>query len=325
MIAGMEWIDGHVDLAYLEVHGRNIEKKCDLADEACISLPDFVDSPVRTIFGTICTYPKDGPCGYTDSSHRDAAFQAGLEQLQIYQRLERDGHITIELQGCPLKSQLSTLLLMEGADPIRSADDVQWWREQGLRCVGLTWAIGTRYAGGNACGGPLTDEGIELIAALDEAGIAHDVSHLSDDAFEDVLHYAKGQIIASHSNSRSVLENDSQRHLKDDQASEIFARGGVIGLNLCNQFLSKNFSNENTTASISDCVEHILHWCDLAGNRRQIALGSDFDGGFSTKYLPEHLKHPNQLSNLAEALRSVGFDEDDLTSFANSAWMRVFS
>jgi membrane dipeptidase len=214
---------------------------------------------------------------------------------------------------------------MEGSDPIRNAADVAWWRDQGLRLAGLTWAIGTRYAGGNATGGPVTDQGIDIISAFDEAGIVHDASHLSDEAFEGLIQYSKGNIVASHSNSRVVLRSDSQRHLRDAQAMEIFARGGVIGLNLCNQFLSKTFSKEDTNATIDDCVEHVLHFCALAGNNRQVALGSDFDGGFSTKYLPTNLKHPNQLHALANSLQKAGFDEEDLESFAFGAWQKVFS
>jgi membrane dipeptidase len=320
----MNWIDGHIDLAYIALQGRNIRIPCIHPEDDCISIPDLMDSPIQTFFGTIYTSPHHKVCGYGDHTDREAAFQAGLKQVQIYQELEADGLLQIQRDGCELQEELSMLLLMEGADPIRSADDVEWWRKQGLRVVGLTWSVGTRYAGGNSTLGPLTDEGIELIAALDEAGIAHDVSHLSDEAFDGVMQYARGPIIASHSNSRTVLGNDSQRHLRDDQATEIFNRGGVIGLNLCTQFLSKDFSIENTDATIDDCVEHVLHYCELAGNRNQVALGSDFDGGFITKYLPIGLKHPRDVLHLEHALQTAGFDDEALTSFSSGAWVRLF-
>ena len=323
--SAMKWIDGHLDLAYIALHGKNIYEVCTADSENCISLPDVEGSNVRTIFGTICTFPKDGPCGYGDCMDRDAAFQAGVEQLQIYQQLEQEKRIVIQHDGCDTDEVLTVLLLMEGADPIRNAEDVAWWRSQGLRIAGLTWAIGTRYAGGNATGGPITNEGIELISALDESGIVHDASHLSDEAFENLINHTNEKIVASHSNSRAVLKNNSERHLRDDQAKEIFSRGGVIGLNLCNQFLSKNFSKDCTEATIDDCVEHVLHFCDLAENRRQVALGSDFDGGFSTKYLPTNLKHPNDLCNLADALQKAGFDEEDLASFRYGAWKSIFN
>lgn len=321
----MKWIDGHIDLAYVALQGRNILNRCIDAEKACISIPDLAQSPIATFFGTIYSSPENGVCGYGNSSNRDVAFEVGIEQLELYKDLERKNLIKIQRTGCVCSDELSMLLLMEGADPIRSPEDVQWWAEQGLRVVGLTWSSGTRYAGGNDCNHGLTEEGKELVHALDEAGIAHDVSHLSDKSFEDLFSIATGTIVATHSNSRAVLQSDSQRHLKDEQAKEIFCRGGVIGLNLCTQFLSKTFDKQNTDATLQDCVEHVMHYCELAGNRTQVALGSDFDGGFSTTYLPINLKHPDQVTNLSNALCSAGFSEQNLLSFANGAWSKAFS
>jgi membrane dipeptidase len=321
----MKWIDGHIDLAYLALQGRNILNRCTDTEKSCISIPDLAQSPIATFFGTIYSSPSNSVCGYGSSSNKKVAFEIGIRQLELYQNLERKGHINIQHAGCVCNDELSMLLLMEGADPIRSPEDVRWWAEQGLRVVGLTWSSGTRYAGGNDCSHGLTEEGKDLVRALDEAGIAHDVSHLSDKSFGDLLSIATGTIIASHSNSRVVLQSESQRHLKDEQAKELFSRGGVVGLNLCTQFLSKTFDKKNTDATLQDCVEHVMHYCELAGNRTQVALGSDFDGGFSPKYLPIGIKHPNQVVELGEALRIAGFNEQDLASFANGAWIQAFS
>ena len=51
-------------------------------------------------------------------------------------------------------------------------------------------------------------------------------------------------------------------------------------------------SVDNYLTTIDDCVSHIMHFHELAGNRRQVALGDDFDGGFNPKYRPDGLKHP---------------------------------
>jgi membrane dipeptidase len=321
----MLWIDGHIDLAYVALQGRNILQPCPGHEKTCISIPDLTKSPIATFFGTIYTSPNDDTVGYGASANRAASFEAGSKQLNVYQALVNSGAVTMQHTGCVCTEQLSMLLLMEGADPIRSSEDVSWWANQGLRAVGLTWSTGTRYAGGNNCSHGITDEGRDVVASLDEHAIVHDVSHLSDASFDDLISIAKGPIIASHSNSRSVLQSDAQRHLRDDQAIEIFSRGGVVGLNLCTQFLSKTFDKNNTDATIDDCVEHILHFCDLAGDKMHVALGSDFDGGFSTKYLPVGLKRPGQITNLGDALRTAGFNEEELASFAHGAWMRVFN
>ena len=53
---------------------------------------------------------------------------------------------------------LAAIMLMEGADAVRSPADVPEWFEYGLRIVGLAWRR-TRSAGGTGEPGPLTDEG----------------------------------------------------------------------------------------------------------------------------------------------------------------------
>ena len=325
MISQVYWIDGHIDLASIAVRGRDVLKQSTNPQEACISIPDLVESPIRTFFGTIYTTFTNGSFGFSSSDDRDGAHRAGLEQLTVYDRLANDGHLTKQMNGLNIGDQLSMLLVMEGADPIRNPDEVKWWREQGLRAVGLTWSDGTRYAGGNRSLGPITEEGKELVSALDESGIVHDVSHLADEGVEQLFTLAKGPIIASHSNSRLLLNTESQRNLHDDHAKELLSRGGVIGLNLCTQFLAEPFDRETHTATIQDCITHVLHFCSIAGNNYQIALGSDFDGGFTPKYLPIGIKHPSALNVLASALKEAGFTEDELKSFAHGAWQRVFN
>ncbi|HJN72174.1 MAG TPA: membrane dipeptidase [Phycisphaerales bacterium] len=321
------WVDGHVDLTYIALGGRNILKECSTPEEECISIPDLKNSHVKTIAGTIYTSPGDHVLGYDSSENRDAAFSQGKKQLDLYRDLHTQGHINLlhtNQEVPPNSDALEVILLMEGADPIRNIDDVAWWHEQGLRIVGLTWSVGTRYAGGNNCKHGLTSEGKALVSALDAHNILHDASHLSEQSFEDLVSCTDTVIIASHSNSRNLLQTDSQRNLLDEQAKEIFNRGGVIGLNLCTMFLSKTFSKKPQTATINDCVEHIFHLCDLAGNRSQIALGSDFDGGFTPKHLPIGLKHPSQLPTLLQQLQDNGFSEDELHSFAHGAWERLY-
>lgn len=319
------WIDGHLDLACIAIEGRDIFAPCADPMEGCISLPDLADSPIRVIFATIFTAPAehDDTCKRYEYVDPGTAHAAGRLQLDLYDQLQAEGRLTLQHDGIRLPEDdepPGVLLLMEGADPILGPDDVAWWRSRGLRIVGLTWSTGTRYAGGNACTSGLTEAGRELVAALDEAGIVHDASHCSDAALDDLLDCASGTIIASHSNSRSILGNDNvywQRFLSDDHAKEILQRGGVIGLVLFSKHLVKE-----GRAAIQDCVRHVEHYCELAGNRHQVALGSDYDGGFTPAQLPVDLEHPRDLGRLLEALSAAGFDEDELAGFAHGNWMR---
>jgi membrane dipeptidase len=342
----MRWIDGHLDLAYTAVRGRDITAPCADLSSGCVSLPALRDADVRIAIATIFTEPgvfgPDHPHGYPASDDLDAAEAAGLRQLEIYEKLEQSGHIAIMRTRADLTAlenaaepKLGVVLLMEGADPIRSPDHLRKWFDRGLRIIGLTWAAGTRYAGGNADaggGGPLKPPGVDLIKAMDALGVVHDASHLSDAAWEGLVKHATGLIIASHSNSRALVEN-KQRHLRDDQIKFIGERtlgsggesggggeaggGGVVGLNLYSPFLAKG-----RRATIEDCVAHVQHAAEVMGHRRGVALGSDMDGGFGPKDLPEGLDSPAKLPLLLESLRNVGWIDADRRAFAYDNWRR---
>ncbi|MHC4414771.1 MAG: dipeptidase [Planctomycetota bacterium] len=319
----MPWVDGHLDLAYLALCGRDLCVPCPDPAEGCVTLPELRDAGVEIAFATIFTEPdeagKDHPCSYPAGDDLDAAEAAGRRQLVTYRQLEGRGEITFvrsrhDLEHDAGGSGLKIVLLMEGADPIRNPEQAPRWFEDGVRIVGMTWAMGTRYAGGNRAPGPLSAAGVELVRALDEAGIAHDASHLADEALDGLLAAARGPVIATHSNCRA-LAGDDQRHLRDDQIRAIGERRGVIGLNLFSRFLVKEGQ-----ATIADCVEHVQHAAEVMGHRRGVGLGSDMDGGFGPGDLPVGLDHPRKLDALAEALRDAGWPDEDVEGFCCANW-----
>lgn len=322
----MPWFDGHLDMAYVALNGRDLTTPCPDPAAGCVSLPDLRAGRVVVAFATLYTQPverADGcPCHYP-AGDAAAAYTAARRQLELYRSLERDGHLSIlhEPPGSvSTADRLSVVLLMEGADPIRSPDDVAEWAGAGLRLVGLTWALGTRYAGGNARPGPLTAAGREVVAALDEHELIHDASHLCDESFDGLVACARGRIVATHSNARAVIGDDNQRHLHDDQIRAIAARDGVIGLNLYTKFLVAD-----RRATLRDCVDHVLHICEIMGHTRGVALGSDADGGFAPPQMPIGLEHPRHYPRLLAALAEAGFDDEALRGFAYANWLRVLT
>jgi membrane dipeptidase len=319
----MQWIDGHLDLACLAVRGRDLRIAC--ADvNGCVTLPALREGGVALAFATIFAEPgaKNGePWGYSSSADINAAHDAGVRQLEAYDRLEAQGEVAIVRSRGDLNRHdvpLKLLLLMEGADPIRSPDEAAWWHERGVRMVGMTWAAGTRYAGGNAAPGGLTACGRDLVAAFDELGIVHDASHLADEALDDLLALARGRIVATHSNARSLLEPPRERHLRDDQIAALAGRGGIVGLNLYSRFLAAE-----GRATIAHALAHVQHVASVMGHRRGVALGSDMDGGFGPDELPLGLDHPAKLPALADALAEAGWTADEVAGFAHGNWLRL--
>lgn len=333
----IRWIDGHLDLAYLTAQGRDLTRPCRDAATGCVSLPDLREGGVELCFGTIfLDVARGGRPGCLASEDVDAVEREALRQIVIYEELERQGHLRIVRDAADLPAitpptadasplsddaPLRMVILMEGADPIRSPEHVPHWHERGVRLVGMTWAFGSRYAGGNAAPGPLTGAGRELVHALDDAGIIHDLSHLADEAMDEVLDLARGAVAASHSNARALMhvENQppSQRHLRDESIRAIASRGGVIGLNLFSKFLAND-----RRATIDDAVAHVEHIAEVMGTRRGVALGSDADGGFPPTDLPIGLDHPRAWRALPAALAARGWSPDDLHGFQRGNWVR---
>ncbi|MCA9303173.1 MAG: dipeptidase [Phycisphaerales bacterium] len=343
----MHWFDAHLDLAYLAEHGRDMHAGLDDCrgryQPAAVTLPSLNEGKVTGCLGTVFTEgidPND-PDAETGAftypfGDADAAYRAGMRQLLLYKSWFEAGVIdrmpmrgqTRESNGAPLRLGV----LVECADPIADPDELDHWVEGGVVAIGMAWSNQSRYAGGNGTdhtkpGNGLTDLGRALARRMDELGVVHDLSHLSQRATDELLGLTDRIVIASHSNSRVLMGDPdsriSQRHLSDATIAEICRRGGVIGFNLLGDFITPGLKKPDR-AKIGDCVRHIEHVCAIADSRACIGLGSDMDGGFGADGLPEGINSPSDLVILAEALRDAGWSDTDIAGFAHGNWERFW-
>lgn len=176
----------------------------------------------------------------------------------------------------------AVLTTEEGASIEGDISRLQTLKDWGVRIFGLTWNYENELGypnshDRNVMGKGLKERGIEAVKECGRLGIAVDVSHLSDGGFWDVLRYAEGPVLATHSNARSIA--DVPRNLSDDSLRALADKGGVAGLNLCPAFLDVSFSTDDSNAMsrVSDAARHVMHIWKTAGEDI-LALGSDFDG-----------------------------------------------
>jgi membrane dipeptidase len=316
------WIDGHLDLAYLAQQGLDLARPSPEPDRFGVTLPAMREGGVKLALGTLFTEKGSTDAwGYPADDDGSLASLAAERQLEIYRSLEAAGAIRIvrtrgDLDDLDPDGPLRVVILMEGGDPIRSPEDARRWFDLGVRVVGLTWGLGSRWAGGNAADGPLTAGGREVVQALDEAGVLHDASHLSRAAFDGLMAATRRMVVASHSNCAAIT-GDNPRHLTDEQVRAIAQRGGLCGLNLFGKFLA-----QGRPATLADAVAHVLRVRDL-GTSAAIALGSDFDGGFTPLDCPEGSRRPEELGGLDAALAGAGLGEADRAAFRSGNWLRV--
>ena len=315
-------IDGHLDLAYLAMQGIDLESNSIDRARYGVNFPALMTGEFKIIFATLFTEVGcDEPWGYANHMDVDAAARAARLQLRLYQGLESRGVIRIvrtqaDLNDWNSPGPIRVVILMEGADPIESPERAKWWFEQGVRMVGLTWAKGSRYAGGNAAPGALTAAGRDMVQSLDALGIIHDLSHLSDQACAQVIALSKGAIVSSHSNCRSLVPGN-ERHLTDETIRAISARAGVCGLNLYGKFLA-----HDRVATMDDVVRHVKHVREVGG-AKCLAFGSDFDGGFTPSDCPARAQRPEDAPHIEQALAQAGLTPEELAGFRSENWLRV--
>lgn len=145
----------------------------------------------------------------------------------------------------------------------------------GVRLMTLTWNDTNEI--GNGCfaesKGGLTAFGKRVVQKMQSLNMLVDVSHLNERGFYDVAEYTDKPFLASHSDA-NIVDNPyaKARNLTDDQIKVLIARNGLIGINLCADFLG---NNGQTGADA--VLRHLSHFLDL-GAEQNLAFGCDYDG-----------------------------------------------
>lgn len=168
----------------------------------------------------------------------------------------------------------------------------------GFRMSTLGWNEQNVLAGSNVTGGKLSDLGAAYVREAQRLGLIIDVSHISDEAFWDIIDITDAPIVASHSNSRSVCPHS--RNITDDMFAAICRTNGVVGINLYADFIGGDHS-------LDSLCKHITHFLELDPTGRHIALGSDFDGCAPLCYPFEGIQ---DYPRLADKLLAIGIDEE---------------
>jgi membrane dipeptidase len=267
-----------------------------------------------------------------------AAYAAALGQLAYYRILttasqlrwiknrdELDTHVRAWLGPETASLPLGFILSMEGADPVLAPESVESWWEAGLRIIGPAHYGPSPYAHGTGTEGGLFPRGPALLKEMERVGMILDVTHLADQSFAEALNVYGGPVLASHHNCRALVPG--QRQLTDDQIKQLIARGAVIGTALDAWMLYPGWIRGETqpgVVGLDAMVDHIDHICQLAGNSKHSALGSDLDGGFGTEQTPRDLNTIADVQRLPEMLRKRGYSKIDVENICYANWVRFF-
>jgi membrane dipeptidase len=70
-------------------------------------------------------------------------------------------------------------------------------------------------------------------------------------------------------------------------------------------------------------VDAIDAVCQIAGDARHVAIGTDFDGGQGAEAAPAEIDTIADLPKLATALAAGGFSADDVAAVMGGNWLRL--
>lgn len=200
----------------------------------------------------------------------------------------------------------------------------------------------------------LSPFGKQLVPAMNRLGMIVDVSHVSDDAFYQIIKLSQAPVVATHSSCRYFTPG-WERNMDDDMIRLLAEKGGLIQINFGSIFVNtevnrkfvesvkhinahatshqltgderdafaKEYFEEHALghADITDVVAHIDHAVRLVGIDH-VGIGSDFDG---VSNLPKGLTDVSCYPNLIRQLLEQDYTEDDIRKICGANFLRVWT
>lgn len=263
---------------------------------------------------------------------------------------------TADIKAQFKQGKMSLAMGMENGSPIEGEmKNLQHFFDRGVRYITLahsqsnhiadsSYDIRRKWKG-------LSPFGKKLVTEMNNIGMLIDVSHISDDAFYQVIELSKTPVIASHSSLRKYTPG-FERNMDDDMLLALKKNGGVIQINFGSSFvtsnsrswydqlnnkkddakkqgvkLSKDFDaayrkkNPFPFASLEQVLDHIDHVVELIGID-YVGIGSDYDGVGDS--LPVGLKDVSSYPNLVQGLMDRGYSDTDIKKILSDNVLRVW-
>lgn len=350
----MMMVDAHLDLAMnvlewnrdlklpvAEIRARE-EGLTDKPDRAkgVVSLPALREGNIGLVVATqIARYVKKETAlpGWHSPEQAWAQTQG---QLAWYQAMEQAGemrqirgledlekHLVVWADASidPEKKPIGFIQSLEGADSLIDLSYLEKAYWSGLRALGPAHYGPGRYAMGTGMEEGLTAMGKDLLKEMAALNIILDVTHLTDKGFTEAMDLFHGHVWASHHNCRALVNN--QRQLSDDQIRILIERGAVIGgvmdaWMLTDGWVRGQSDPKKTGTNLNRLIDHYDHICQIAGNSRHIAIGSDLDGAFGREQSPYDLDTIADLQKLPGLLSNRGYSAEDIDGITHGNWLR---
>ncbi len=239
-------------------------------------------------------------------------------------------------------------------------ENLRHFYDRGIRYITLTHSKANHISDSsydeNRPAKGLTEFGKKLVLEMNNIGIMVDVSHISDEAFYQVMEISQVPVIASHSSARHFTPG-FERNMSDEMIKLLAKNGGLIQINFGSTFISQKsienynlfkaaraaFIKQNNVteeseevkaftkkyreeipfeyASLNDVLDHFDHVKNLVGID-YVGIGSDYDGVGDS--LPTDLKDVAAYPNLIQGLMDRNYSEQEITKILSGNLIRVW-
>ncbi|MBL8767574.1 MAG: membrane dipeptidase, partial [Planctomycetes bacterium] len=250
-------VDGHIDVPY---------RLTDKMEDITVRTPggDFdvpraraggLDAPFMSIY-TPASFEKSGGA----KTFADGLIDMVEGFAKARPDLFRMAASVADVRAVAAAGQIALLMGMENGTPIeKDLANVEHFAKRGVRYITLCHSednhiCDSSYATTRTWGG-LSPFGRDVVARMNELGVLIDVSHISDQAFDDVIELTRAPPIASHSSAR-VFTPGFERNLDDARIARLAAKGGVLMINFGSTFVAQK-SREAGDASRKQMMEAI--------------------------------------------------------------------
>jgi membrane dipeptidase len=256
-----------------------------------------------------------------------------LEWIAGWNRLVRgrpDAFLRIDtaadLARAKATGKVGLLLGFQNSDHFRTAADVALFHGLGQRVSQLTYNERNRIGSGcMAGGGGLTPYGAELVAAMNRAGMAIDISHCGDRTSLEAVAASKKPVLITHSNCRSLVAHP--RCKSDEVIRRVAAAGGVMGITVIPAFV-----RQGQPATVEDVLDHFDHTARLAGVEH-VGLGSDADidavdpqtRRVRPRYRVQGLRQARRVFEITEGLLRRGYSDAAIAGILGGNFQRALA
>jgi membrane dipeptidase len=246
-----------------------------------------------------------------------------------------------DLDTAKSQRKIAVIMGLQNADEFREVKDVQNFYELGLRCAQLTYNEQNLIGSGSTdrVDGGISDYGVKIVQAMNEAGMLIDVSHSGDRTTLDAIELSPKPIAFTHSNCRAL--NNHPRLKTDEAIVKLAKKGGVMGITGV-----RNFVKDREPTTVEDIVDHIDHVVKLVGIEH-VGIGTDSDlkgydqmppdqyqqlkAGYKASYAfrdkidTDGFNHPRRIFDLTDALVRRGYSDSNVQAILGGNFRRLLA